>query len=141
MQLETYARFLALNFREFCRLMHARPGTPGARELKGGPLEIADPREGPVHGVACISYSQGATYACNPVHKLLYSKGDPLVPSIRESNLCTGLHAYVAQRGRPLRWAPCICGYSTAGVIYKTKEKKKPGTQVPGTPKYALGSV
>ena len=106
------------------QLMHARSETPGARELQGGPLEIADPREGPVHGVACISYSQGATYAWGRMHKLLYSKGDPLVPSIRESNLCTGLHAYVAQRGRPLRWAPCVCGYSTAGVIYKIKKKK-----------------
>ena len=95
-----------------------------ARELQGGPLEIADPREEPVHGVACISYSQGATYVWGRMHKLLYSKGDPLVPSIRESNLCTGLHAYVAQRGRPLRWAPCICGYSTAGVIDKIKKKK-----------------
>ena len=118
------------------QLMHARSETPGARELQGGPLEIADPREGPVHGVACISYSQGATYACNPMHKLLYSKGDPLVPSIRESNLCTGLHAYVAQRGRPLRWAPCICGYSTAGVIYKIKRKKNLGPKFLG-PKFS----
>ena len=38
-----------------------------ARELKGGPLEIADPREGPVHGVARISLNQVETYARNPV--------------------------------------------------------------------------
>ena len=42
-----------------------------ARELQGGPLEIADPREGPVHGVACM-------------HMLL--KG---------GDLCGGPHAYV----------------------------------------------
>ena len=61
-----------------CILMHARPGPPGARELKGGPLEIADPREGPVHGVACISLNQVETYARNPVHK-----------SKQGGNLCT----------------------------------------------------
>ena len=76
--------------------MHARSETPGARELHGGPLEIADPREGPVHGVACISYSQGATYACNPMHKLLPGSNLCMHMLLKGGDLCGGPHAYCA---------------------------------------------
>ena len=55
------------------------------------------PRPRPMHGAECTRCSKGATYAWGRMHTLLQG-----------SNLCVGLHAYVAPWGQPMHGAARI---------------------------------